>query len=117
AVPDSIRKKPMPRCPSAAMTSPALKDRSLNVLASSSTSLRPRSAKSGTPRTRSVGADTGGILCRCLRSRLVGAPRELVDPPLRGVQLRHAGPEELLAALPAGCSLVLTGLAPLRPPA
>src|SRR5689334_20792719 len=114
AVPDSITKKPIPRWPSAAITSPAEKERSLNVRAISSVSFLSRSAKSGMPVTSSIGALTRRILLGAGRARPVGAPPELLDLALRGVELRDARLVELLAPLPERDRLVEPGVAALE---
>src|SRR5690242_17071446 len=110
-----MMKKPIPRWPSAAITSPAENVRSLNVRASSSASFFPRSEKRGTPRTSSIGALTRGILLRAGGLRSVHAARQLLDPSLRGVELRHARLVELFPALPERDRLVEPRAAALQP--
>src|SRR5690349_10860904 len=115
AVPASMMKKPIPRCPSAAITSPAANVRSLNVRASCSASFRSRSEKSGTPVTRGSGALTRRILLTGRAARSAVRPSgELVDPTLRGVELGDAGSVQLLAALPERDRLVEPGPAALQ---
>src|SRR5205823_862128 len=103
AVPDSITKNPTPCLPSSAMTSPALKSRSLKCGASFSASLSS-SVENRSIRCSSLGSID--IAESLNRFRALDALCQLLDLPLRRVEPLATEPIELLSALPEGDRVV-----------